>query len=74
MTCQKQFEFYLVVTNHSDEICLGWNDNKEFCFIGSLPLVLSIDNEGQGIVITNIDLLLITARKQSEKMSSAFGF
>lgn len=67
MTPQKQqLEFYLVVTNNSDEICLGWNNNKEFCFIGSLPLVLSTDNEGQGIVITNIDLLLITTRKQCE--------
>lgn len=65
-TPQKQLEFYLVVTNNSDEICLGWNNDKEFCFIGSLPLVLSTDNEGQGIVITNIDLLLITTRKQGQ--------
>lgn len=66
MIPQKQLEFYLVVTNNSDEICLGWNNDKEFCFIGSLPLVLSTDNEGQRIVITNVDLLLITTRKQCE--------
>lgn len=66
MTPQKQLEFYLVVANNSNEICLGWNNDEEFCFIGSLPLVLSTDNQGQGIVITNIDLLLVTARKQCE--------
>lgn len=73
MTPQKQLEFYLVVPNNSNEICLGWDNDKQFCFIGSLPLVLSTDNEGQGIVITNIDLLLITTKKRV-KMSSDFEF
>lgn len=41
---EKQLEFYLVVTNNTNEICLGRNDDEEFCFIGSFPLILSTDD------------------------------
>lgn len=66
MTPEKQLGFYLVVANDADEIRLGRNHDEELGFIGSLPLVLGTDNQGQGVVITNVDLLLVTARKQCE--------
>lgn len=66
MTPEKQLGFYLVVANDADEIRLGRNHDEELGFIGSLPLVLGTDNQGQGVVITNVDLPLVTARKQCE--------
>ena len=51
---------YFTVADHPDEIGLRWDGNDELSFIGTFPLILSLNNQGQRVVVPNIDLLLIT--------------
>lgn len=51
---------YFTVTDNTDEISLQWDGNDELGFIGTFSLILSFNNQGQRVVVPNIDLLLIT--------------
>lgn len=56
---KRQFA-YFTITDNPDEISLGWDGNDELSFIGTFSLILSLNNQCQRIVVSNIDLLLIT--------------
>ena len=54
----------LTVAHHPDEVGLRGHDDVELSLVSPLPAVVCGDGEGQGVIITNVDLLLVTATGQ----------
>ena len=57
----KRLLAYFIVPDNPDEISLRRDGDDELRFVGALPLVLCLHSQGQRVVVSNVELLLITA-------------